>query len=523
MSKLLTCLLFISASLFAYEVPEINSKLKEVRLFQPGATLFREASINLKAGEQELLFVNLAVGIDPNSIQLYTDEKLEILSFQVLNQSFEDQAKPKEYTTLLEEIKKLRLKEKSLNREENVLRAEISMLNDNRQIGGNNGYSLQELKSIGQYYTARLASNLERIDKITVEKQALNLQIQKLEIKAQELKARIIKLRSAILIKVNSPKDLLSTIGLSYSYRNLANWSPVYRMSFQGLDQKLQLQQLANIQQSTGEDWTDIKISLSTGSPNSNNQLPILSPQYVNLFLPEGRRDYLMSTNSAPVMRESMETKKVASFDYRASAPQQLETRTDYSLNGSYSLKNGNVERFAMREVLLTSTYHFESVPKLDPSVFLMATVKGADTLQLLPGEVSVFNQGAYGGKFYQSFTSGGEDLVFSLGKDQNFNIERERIFKESRSSLFGGTIVEEHHYRIKASHNKKTKARLIIKDQIPFSASNDLKVKILNIEGAKLDGEKRFLEWNISLDPKEKRALDFKYSLSYPKGQEPR
>ena len=61
-----------------------------------------------------------------------------------------------------------------------------------------------------------------------------------------------------------------------------AGWFPIYDLKTQGIQQPLGIFYNAHVFQQTGEDWTNVKVTLSTADPNVNSHKPDVQPQYLN-------------------------------------------------------------------------------------------------------------------------------------------------------------------------------------------------------------------------------------------------
>lgn len=518
--------LFIGSSLVAQNPVKLASKIKQVQIFQPGATLYREAAVKLNAGQHELEFEGLSIGLDPNTIQLFSDGDLEVISFQLKNVGFEERDKPKAYLALQEKVKTKSEELALIEAELESLRIEKSLLEENKKIGGNQGYSMEQLKAITSYTKAQTLTNAKAVYALNQQKQSLKEELKALNNDLTRLRQKFNQLQSIINVKVRNDRPVNTKIGLSYSYRNNINWDPVYRLEFVGLDQDLELEQLAQVYQNTGEDLVNVKVTLSTGSPSSNNQLPRLQTNFINLYTPytnngSGSNEPVMLKEV--VMADAISASKRKLTSKRIESNPKMETRQDFKLQGTYRIPNAKQELLALQSISLKADFHYESVPKIDPSVYLMAKLKDYQKHQLIAGKVSIFNEGAYNGSLFTDFKSVNEDLCLSLGKDRSFNITYERVFNEERKSLFGGTKVELFHYRIKMKPTKVNGNHLIIKDQIPISQNNDLKVKLIESPGAEFDEETGFLTWKMEILNSGAQQIDYKYELKYPSNQEVR
>ena len=524
--RLLILFLFANSCIFAQSSISIDSRVKSVQIFQPGATIYREAKVQIGPGQHDLVFKGLSIGLDPNTIQLYGNDRIEIISFELKNLGVANLESSKEYKALEGKILENKDAIADLDAELEALRIEKNILEENRKIGGNSGYSMEQLQAINTYAKKQILSNSKAYYQVNKKKQELNEKLKSLTNDLNELRRKLNQLQSAIIVRVNCEKAVNTQLGLSYSYRSNINWDPLYRLEFSGLDQGLKLDQLASIYQNTGENLNGVEITLSTGSPSYNNQVPRLQTNFINLYVPY--------TNRGAQADEPAMLQEVVIADQRKASLQKLssnrleenalmETRQDFKLQGKYLLPNGKQETVALRSLELEADYHYETVPKLDPTVYLMAKLKNYEAYQLIPGKVSIFNQGAFSGSFFTDFKSVDGKLALSLGQDRSFDISYERVFNEERTTLFGGTKVELYHYRIKLKPSRVNGNELIVKDQIPISQNRDLKVKLLESVGADYDSETGFLSWKMQLLNTGPKQIDFKYELKYPSDQEVR
>jgi hypothetical protein len=60
----------------------------------------------------------------------------------------------------------------------------------------------------------------------------------------------------------------------------------------------------------------------------------------------------------------------------------------------------------------------------------------------------------------------------------------------------------------------------MIILDQVPVSTLAEIEIAIQTISGAKHDSATGELKWEFELKPAEKKELDLKYSIKYPKNR---
>jgi hypothetical protein len=58
----------------------------------------------------------------------------------------------------------------------------------------------------------------------------------------------------------------------------------------------------------------------------------------------------------------------------------------------------------------------------------------------------------------------------------------------------------------------------MMILDQAPVSTSEDIEVDVKTTSGGVKNAQTGEIKWLFSLDPKQKKDLDLKYAVKYPK-----
>ena len=90
---------------------------------------------------------------------------------------------------------------------------------------------------------------------------------------------------SEIVVVVNATSATLAKFFLSYVVPN-AGWIPTYDLRGKDIATPLSMQMKANVQQATGEDWKDVKLTLSSGNPMESGLKPELQPWNLGFYNP---------------------------------------------------------------------------------------------------------------------------------------------------------------------------------------------------------------------------------------------
>ena len=201
---------------------------------------------------------------------------------------------------------------------------------------------------------------------------------------------------------------------------------------------------------------------------------------------------------------------------------QQGQTSFSYKIKNPYTIKSGESEKtVAVESYSLPATYHYLSIPKEQPEAFLTANIADWESLNLLPGTVSLFMDNAYVGKTRLDKETVADTLSLSLGKDDGITIERKQNESFREKNFFGNRVTETKGWDITVRNTKSTGVDIEIRDQVPVSSNEDIGVEIEERSGADYNKSTGILKWNLNLEPSESRTLQLVYKVTYPSGKQ--
>src|SRR5467141_804285 len=125
-----------------------------------------------------------------------------------------------------------------------------------------------------------------RIQKVQVQKREIDKQIRALERDLARLKSGARDVRT---ISVGVSAERPGELRVSYQV-NGAGWRPAYRAGLDSAGSKVVLERQGDISQTTGEDWTNVRLKLSTGQPRLSPQGPDPRTWRLSLFSPNADR-----------------------------------------------------------------------------------------------------------------------------------------------------------------------------------------------------------------------------------------
>ncbi len=281
MKKLLFILLLIPLFIHGND-KKIPTAIKEVTVYLSGAQIMRTANLHLKAGTTECTFTGLSHKIDESSIQLSGLQLVSLLSVTYNIDYLSAKESNPEITSLEVQIEQVDLKISLLKNNIASLEEEQKIFNTNRLISGENQeLNLEKIKQISIYYRVRttaikneIFSTMLQIAELSIEKTSLTNQLTAMG-KAPK------KEQGEIRVKFDAPIATTLNLEITYAVQD-AGWIPNYDIKSEKLNDPLKLTYKAHVYQKTGVDWDQVKINLSSGSPNLNVSKPVLAAKYLD-------------------------------------------------------------------------------------------------------------------------------------------------------------------------------------------------------------------------------------------------
>ena len=313
---------------------------------------------------------------------------------------------------------------------------------------------------------------------------------------------------------------------------NSCGWSPAYTMRSGADHKQVRIEYNALIQQLTGEDWTDVTLTLSTASPALSAAGPGLAPFHVTLGsdavfnapnaqtdanepaqqtanvygrgLSKGqvldqlqglnlrKSEFGQASNNAVMFEE--QNRINWSLNDVAYGLQQLEINGDattlsvlrneatdgdngpslnYSLHGAVSLASRSDQQ--MVRIMATdmeSRFYHVAVPVLTPYVFREAELKNSSNEDLLAGPITVYLDGRFVGQGEIPTVARGQTFVVGFGADPQLRARRELADKQD--GVQGGNRETRFDYRIVVENfsNENTPVRVI--DRVPHAENGE-------------------------------------------------
>lgn len=187
-----------------------------------------------------------------------------------------------------------------------------------------------------------------------------------------------------------------------------------------------------------------------------------------------------------------------------------------------YNLPSRDEEQLVdITDMKIPASYKYIAIPKYDLDVYLVAEINNYSQYNLLPGEANIIFEGTYVGKTNIKPQQTEENLKISLGKDKNIAVKRELITDKSGEKTLSSYKEQNYVYEISVRNNKKERAEVELKDQIPVSTDKEMTIEMLDKDGAELNIETGILTWNLKLNSNETKKIRFGFKVKYPKDKQ--
>ncbi|MEB6856398.1 DUF4139 domain-containing protein [Proteus cibi] len=534
--SLITLSIISSTSAFANEINSVDLnkplnydiKLDQATIFLRGAELDNNVTLNLPAGQSEVVLSNVANNIDPKSLSISIDNDDVIINTINVKKIPIPPNYPSAIVALMEKQKEINKRIEVLNININVGDEQIALLKDQSFFGHDETQSLEHSSQKFDFISQKMTSILNQ-QKIAREEIAeLTEQFEELSRKLEIDMPIIAEEKTQIVLSLGASKNLTSKMRISYITPD-AGWSPAYDIRSQGMDKPILLTYKADVIQNTGLNWDKVKLVLTSTNPSLNITAPTLSPWYLALYNDNAKfrsKSMSMEMASAPsptIMREESHEKQLNKGVTRYVTTNNNGINLSHAIALPYTLKNSTEPNtLVINQKEVVADYRYLATPKLVEEVYLQAEVKDWENLNLLNGRANIYYMNSFVGNSYINTNELTELLNIPFGIDKNIQISRINNEKIRKEPIFIGTTIEQKEsYTIKVRNTYNSPVKVTIYDQLPLSQENNINVADAVYKDGVLDKDTGEIKWNITLGAKEEKSLPLNYTLSYPKNRQ--
>ena len=556
-------LIALVASVAFAEVPTTTGTISKVTVYRGQALVTRTVGIDLPPGASEFIVKDLPAMIVPESIYAQTSDDTKVLSVRYREKAVRENTR-EEVKQLDAQIEDVQHQLKDAESEHKHLDLQWQMfekLKDFTIAAAKSDLSrglltfepveslteLIEKKGL-EYYKQRM----ELEDKIAGLKKELEL----LDRKRKKLVAGQSRTEREAVLFISRSGGKRIAIQLSYLVGG-ANWQQQYNLRADPKKSNVLIEYNAVVNQTSGEDWDGVALSLSTAEPTMVAAPPILEPMLVALSRPaQTQQVQTQAFIGADQARQYQESRKAnikkgiaantelnelalsnQAFFFRAGQQELQEfqqkiaeiSRTEgisatYNLPGRLTLPSRSDQQLvSIASIRSRADFTLIATPLLTDYVYLQADLFNDSDTVLLPGDASIFRNGEFVGKSRLPQVTIGETFTAGFGIDSQVRVVRELENKKTR--IQGGNRIDTYDYRVALSNYKNTPVELQLLDRLPYTDDASIKIELektepelsADSEYLRVARKKGILRWDLKLAPNtvDQNSTVVKYSFT--------
>ncbi len=314
---------------------------------------------------------------------------------------------------------------------------------------------------------------------------------------------------------------------------NRASWKPLYDIRVDRKSKSVNLGYLAQIIQNTGEDWTNVNLTLSTAKPGSGTLPPKPQPWYIDMEQPPTKLRRARRFAAAPMAPRSRnidfedddfsgeieDLENLIEADVITAEVSQEGNVVTFNLDGGGNIpSDGAPHKTTIFQDDYPCRFSYITMPRLVSFAYLQAKVKNnPNGATLLPGKANIFRDNIFIGTSELENTVPGEEFKLNLGIDEGLKIERDLVEREVDKKFIGNINKITYAYRLQISNLLDTEANLELIEQLPVSRNEQIKVRLNRTNPQIQPGEMGTLQWNSTLAPQEKQEIYYQFTVEYP------
>jgi uncharacterized protein (TIGR02231 family) len=261
---------------------KVSSVVSHVTVFNTQAQVTRTAKVNLEAGVFNIVFDKLSPYINMNSLEVKANAGLTILSVSNRNDFLNKNEKPNDILLLEDSLTSINAALADFKADKETIVHQKDLMLANRNVASNQtGVKADDLDDLMELYRKKLDDfkvNWFRLSNLETKYYGYKNQVE------QQLAAYNngkLTLNNEVILTIKAENNIQNAqIDLSYLVGNVS-WQPFYDIRIKDNKSNVQFFLKANITQSTGEDWNNVNLKLTTANPAEGGIKPELQTNWL--------------------------------------------------------------------------------------------------------------------------------------------------------------------------------------------------------------------------------------------------
>jgi hypothetical protein len=534
---------------FGFTVPLLaepmttTGTISSVIVYRGQAMITRTLDLDLPQGNSEIIVSGLPEKLLPDSLFTQSPPNIAIISVRYREKDIKLDAGPeiKEIDTKIDEIlKNVRHAEQTiqLTRENINSLGRLENYNVNASAADLNRGLLQAdpMKALAEYVLTKRAEYSKAIMEQEDAINDLHKEEGLLRQKRQDILAGKSRREREAVLSINKTDAAKGAIDLHYMV-NDASWTPQYNLRANSIAQTVLIEQNAVIHQASGEDWTNVAMTLSTAQPTLVAASPCLDPMMITIAPPpvaaaskpvsydakntqqqqgqpiaagremesfsyvdrtaeygrlmESRREQAKKGKAAQMVLNSIagsnqmmevmaDADKVKEFKREAARIARTEgVSVSYIVAGRLTLPSRSDQQLVTITTATTKiAFTHIATPLLTDYVYVQGELTNDSGKIFLPGQTAMYRDNEFVGNGSMELVTIGEKFTMGFGVDSQVQVRRE--LEDKKSDIGWRTRSDRSLYRIAISNYRSTPVTLQLFDRIPFTENLDVRIELV-------------------------------------------
>lgn len=560
---------------------EFPSSVSSVHLYQDQALVTRQARITLKKGINTVTLTGLPRGMNDSSVRAGLPEYFNgtLLSVEVEKNPLLTERR-KEIISIEEKLETLRNRDRELMDKLKIIDRQEQFLDSLSEFHAKKSGDdiIKGQVSTGAWektlnYTARKSASLKTSKRSVIKKRKkLGEEIQKHEFRLrqltgepyfryynsinqdrkkkssqyalQEYSASVdayrekqnflynpvgkVDYEKRIILRIHSRSDQTISLNVEYLIKG-TSWDMTYTLRADHAGRKVELSVNGEIFQKTGENWNNIRISLSTGTPSYTLNPPSLPPWYVTVRENIGRMKksgypQKMEQRMDDVSQQELKKERSPAFSRHGSRveisfPHPITVisskRKQKKKIQSYTLSGTDIEKF-----------YYEALAGVSESSYLTVQLKNGTDLPWLQGKAQVFLSGEYTGSLTIPFTPQGQKQTLVLSSEPSLSVTKTLIKRfEDSPGVFDKKKRISYSFLLEVKNGLDHTAPIELKDRFPVSRNEKVEIEVIDLSEPFAKGETDSADyhsgmrlWRFNLAAGATRKITYRVTITFPK-----
>lgn len=520
------------------DVFDTPAPVTEVTLYPQGASVLRQARLELPAGAHQVVIPGLPADIDPASLRVAAEgAKIGAFSLQTGRALPDGAPEPQAVKDARAEVQRLERALRDRDAAVSAIRAEVAasedLLSFLRTLASSDNATTGDVAALTDMVAVRMLA--ARRAAIEAETRALAAEQGRAD-DAKALKdahARLAALQQprgdqAALVMTVEGQGAPATITVTSTTYD-ASWSPVYDLRLDQQAGTLVLERGLMVAQATGEDWSDVALTLSTSRPSDRADPSEVYPRIVSAWDPNAGSVRSVASASARAadagydapMAEEVEAVVVAepaSVDF-------MGATAVYRYDSPVDLRSGvDALRLALDSPALPiDALVAEAVPAQDDRAYLVVDTRNPLPDVILPGPVTLYADGASVGQTRLDLVAAGDEMQLGFGAIDGIVLDRRMPDRESaEGGLIRRSASLSEKAVLEAQNLTPRDYTLRLIDQVPVSEQKEVSIdwtaSVAPTE-ENPDGKRGVLVWEMPLAAGATQEVTLETEIRWPDG----